>query len=170
MWAVYHRTSRAPSHEAVTKRRHMGFAFKSGAIIPGLLMLPNVAWLLFPAPDAVIREAIPTALAIAENVSRVVVLALPCFYALDLRRRHAALAVVGMVLALFLYYAAWIRYFAGGGDPALLSASLVGIPAPLALAPIALLTISSYAIASRWMLVAALVFGAMHIWSSTLSN
>ncbi len=148
----------------------MGFAIRSGAVIPVLLMIPNVAWMLYPAPGGVSRGAVPPALAVAENVTRVVVLALPCFYALDLKRRYAVPALVGMALALAVYYAAWIRYFTGGGAPALLSTPLVGIPSPLAFAPVALLAISSYVLASSWMLGAAVCFGALHIWSSALTR
>jgi hypothetical protein len=143
---------------------------RSGAVIPVLLMIPNVAWMLYPAPGGGSQVVAPPALAIAENVTRVVVLAIPCFYALDLKRKYAVPALVGMALPLAVYYAAWIRYFMGGGASALLSAPLLGIPSPLAFAPIALLAISSYVLASAWMLGAAVCFGALHIWSSALTR
>jgi hypothetical protein len=145
-------------------------AVRSGAAIPVLLMLPNVAWVLIPAPDALSRDAAPLALTIAENVSRVVVLALPCFHSVDRKRKHSAVALVGMAAALAVYYAAWGRYFVGGGAAELLSAPLAGIPSPLAFAPVALLAISSYVIASSWMLGAAVCFGALHVWASALTR
>lgn len=148
----------------------MRVAIRSGAVVPVLLMIPNVAWMLYPGPGGESRSAVPPALALAENVTRVVVLALPCFRALDLERRYAVPALLGMALALGVYYAAWIRFFDGGGAPALLGMPLAGIPAPLAFAPLALLAISSYLLASSWMLAAALCFGALHIWASALAR
>jgi hypothetical protein len=102
---------------------------RSGAIIPVMLLIPNVARMLFPAP-----------------------------------------ALLVMAVALAVYYAAWFRYFAGGGAPDLLSAPLAGIPSPLAHAPNVLLAVSSYVLASRLMLGAALCFGGLHVWASALGR
>lgn len=148
----------------------MRLAVKSGVIIPLLLMLPNVAWMLLPNLALVSTGSVPLALTIAENVTRVAALALPFFYTLDLKKKYAPLALAGMALALAVYYAAWGRYFIGGGTPELLSAPLVGIPSPLAFAPIALLLISSYLLNSWWMFGSALVFGIFHVWVKVLTS
>jgi hypothetical protein len=123
-------------------------AVRSGVIIPVLLMLPNAAWMLLPKPAAGTAGTVPTALTIAENVVRVVTVALPFFCSLHLSKRYSALAMAGMALALIVYYSAWARFFLGGGSPDLLSAPLVGIPLPLACAPIALLILSAYVLDS----------------------
>jgi hypothetical protein len=68
-----------------------------------------------------------------------------------------------MALALLLYCAVWTRFFLGGGSHALLSAALVGIPSPLACAPIAVLILSAYVLDSWWMFSASVVFGALHV-------
>ena len=148
----------------------MRLAVKSGVIIPLLLMLPNVAWMLLATPAAGSKGSVPLALTIAENVARVAVLALPFFYSLDLKKKYSTLALAGMALALTVYYSAWGRYFIGGGSPELLSAPLVGIPSPLAFAPIAFLIISSYMLDSWWMLGASVVFGALHVWVSAVTS
>ena len=57
----------------------MRLAVKSGALIPALLMLPNVAWMLFYNLNASPQVSVPLALSIAENVGRSVVLVLPFF-------------------------------------------------------------------------------------------
>jgi type IV secretory pathway VirB2 component (pilin) len=44
------------------------------------------------------------------------------------------IVAIGIVCALGVYYLAWARFFANGGRVSLLSASLFGIPSPLALA------------------------------------
>jgi len=145
-------------------------AIQSGAVIPVLLMLPNVAWMLFPGPDDAPRPLVPAALAIAENVGRGAVLVLPFFYSLDLQRQFSMLALAAMVLALAVYYVAWGRYFANGRSEEFLSARLVGIPSPLALAPIALFAVSSYLMDSWLMLGASVCFGVLHVWVSSVSH
>lgn len=121
-------------------------ALRSGVIVPALLMLPNVAWMLFYSTDVDVgaRGTVPAVLSIAENVARIAALALPFFYPLDLKRAGSNVALIGMASALAIYYGAWGRFFMGGGAVALLSAPLLAIPAPLALAPVAFLMISSY--------------------------
>ncbi len=149
---------------------YVRLAVKSGAIIPALLMLPNVAWMLLPAPAPGTAATLPLVLTLAENVARVATLALPFFCALHLKKRYSRFAIAGMTLALLIYYAAWTRFFLGGGTPDLLSAPLLGIPSPLAFAPIALLILSAYVLDSRWMFGASVLFGALHIWASTLRS
>jgi hypothetical protein len=108
---------------------------KSGVAIPVLLMLPNVAWMLLYKDDAGVKSAVPRVVSIAENVARFVKLAVPCFYSLQLVRNWSRVIVaIGIVCALGVYYLAWARFFANGGRVSLLSASLFGIPSPLALA------------------------------------
>ena len=147
----------------------MRLAVKSGALIPALLMLPNVAWMLFYHLKADPSASVPLALSIAENAGRFAVLALPFFYSLDVKKEYSSLAVVGMAIALTVYYSAWVRFFVGGGSAELLSAPLFGIPGPLALAPVALLLFSSYLMDSWLMFSAALSFGTLHVWSSSLT-
>jgi hypothetical protein len=144
-------------------------AVKSGALVPALLMLPNVAWMLFYKLDAGPSVSVPLALSIAENAGRVAVLALPFFYALDLKKKYSLLAMIGMAIALAVYYLAWLRFFAGGGSAELLGAPLWGIPGPLALAPVGLLIFSAYLMDSWLMFSAAVSFGALHVWSSSIT-
>ena len=149
---------------------NLKLAVRSGAIIPVLLMLPNVAWMLFYSLDAGAKGAVPPALSIAENVARFVALALPFFYTLNLKRAWSMAVLISMGSALAVYYLAWGRFFMGGGSVALLSAPLLAIPSPLALAPVALLMLSSYLMRSWLMFSAALCFGALHVWGLSLTG
>jgi hypothetical protein len=144
------------------------FALKSGSAIPLLLMLPNVAWMLFYSLDAGAKSAVPIAISIAENVTRIAALGLPFFYSLNLKRAASKAVLVGMVSALAVYYAAWARFFIGGGNNALLSPPFLGIASPLALAPVAFLLLSSYLMNSWGMFSAALCFGVLHVWGLSL--
>ena len=145
-------------------------AVKSGTIIPVLLMLPNLAWMLFYSLDAGARSDVPFALSAAENAARSAALALPIFFSLYKKSVWSAAAWVGMAGALAVYYLAWGRFFVGGGSVALLSAPLMGIPSPLALSPVALLLLASYLMNSWWMFTAALSFGVFHVWALSLTS
>ena len=88
---------------------------------------------------------------------------------MDWRKNFSLPVVIGMGLALAVYYACWIRYFAGGRVAALLGAPFLGIPLPMAVAPITFFILSSYLMGSWWMLGASLLFGVAHIWISALT-
>lgn len=145
-------------------------SIKSGAIILLLLMLPNLAWMCFYRLDGGANGAVAPALSFAENAARFAVLALPFFYPLDLKRSGSKAVLIGMTIAGAVYYAAWLRFFVAGGAVALLSAPLWGMPAPLALAPVVFLLLSSYLMGSWWMFSAAFCFGVLHVWVLALGT
>ena len=148
----------------------MKLAINSGAIVPVLLMLPNLAWMLFYSLDASAKSDLPVALSAAEAIARSAALVLPFFYSLNKKSVWSAVAWVGMAGALAVYYVAWGRFFMGDGSVALLSAPLLGIPSPLALSPVALLLVASYLMNSWWMFGAALAFGVFHVWALSLTS
>ena len=148
----------------------MMLAIKSGAIISVLLMLPNLAWMLFYSLDAGAKSDVPAALSAAENVARSAALVLPCFYSLNKKGVGSKVVWVGMADALAVYYVAWGRFFIGDGSVALLSVPLMGIPSPLALSPVALLLLASYVMRSWWMFGAALALGVFHVWALSLTR
>jgi hypothetical protein len=148
---------------------NVNIAIKSGALIPLLVMLPNVLWMFAPKTNPGTSPSEPLLLTILENVGRFATLILPFFFSLDLHKRFSTLVMVGMGLALTVYYGCWIRYFAGGRAAALLGAPFLGIPLPMAVAPITFLVLSSYLMSSWWMLGASVLFGVAHIWISALT-
>jgi len=147
----------------------LSITIKSGALIPLLIMLPNVVWMMLPKVAASKPAPEPLLLTIMENVGRFATLILPFFFALDMNKKFSLPVVIGMGLALAIYYACWIRYFAGGRSAALLGAPFLGIPLPMAVAPIAFLILSSYLMSSWWMFGASILFGVAHIWISALT-
>jgi hypothetical protein len=146
----------------------ISIAIKSGALIPLLLMLPNLLWMLLPKTDAVSPVSEPLFLTIIENVGRIAILVLPFFFSLDLNKRFSVPVMVVMGLALGVYYGSWLRYFAGGGSIELFSTPFLGIPLPMATAPVLFLVLASYLMSSWLVLGAAVLFGAAHIWVSAL--
>ena len=147
----------------------LSITIKSGMLIPVLVMLPNVVWMLLPKAEASASPFEPLLLTILENLGRFATLILPFLFSLDLHQRFSIPVLIGMGLALAVYYACWIRYFAGGRTPALLGAPFLGIPMPMAVTPIAFLILSSYLMSSWWMFSASILFGLAHIWISALT-
>ncbi len=148
----------------------MGIPFRSGAAVPLLLMLPNIAWLIWSSGDGRKQSLPPPFLALAENIGRIALLVLPFFYSLKISEPLERVAAVAMALFLAIYYACWIRYFTNGRAFALLAAPILGIPLPMAVAPVFFLILSSYLMGAWPMALASVWFGGAHIWvsSSTL--
>lgn len=142
---------------------------KSGALIPVLVMLPNMMWMALPKADAGKQVSEPLFLTIVENTGRFATLILPFFFSLDLNKKLSMPVMIGMGLALVVYYGCWIRYFAGGRSLALLGAPFLGLPLPMAVAPITFFVLSSYLMNSWWMFGASVLFGVAHIWISALT-
>jgi len=57
----------------------VNITIKSGALIPLLLMLPNVVWVLLPKVDVDEQVSEPLLLTVVENIGRAAVLILPFF-------------------------------------------------------------------------------------------
>ncbi len=148
---------------------HFSGVIRSGALVPVLVLLPNLVWMLWPAKSEAAPVLAPQLLAMAENIGRAGVLVLPFFWSLDLSRRFSIPVTIAMGMTLAVYYAAWIRYFTSGADARLLYAPLLGIPLPMAVAPALFFLLSAYLMGSYPMLIAALVFGVSHIWTSALN-
>ncbi len=147
----------------------MHIPIQSGALIPILVLLPNLIWLFVPHEVSSHAAPVPLVLNLAENAGRIAIIVVPFFYSLDFSRKFSTIAAVIAALALILYYAAWIRYFAGGRTGELMGAAMLGIPLPLAVAPVVLLLASSYLMGSWWMLGASAIFGAAHVWISVMT-
>lgn len=147
----------------------MNLAIRSGALVPVLLMLPNVVWIALPKVGASNDARVPGWLNIAENLGRLASLALPIFYALDMGRPLSIPTAIGMGVTLAFYYICWLRYFTQGRAPELLKAALLGIPLPMAVAPVLFLLLASYLMDSWVMLAVTVWFGIAHIWVSAAS-
>lgn len=133
-----------------------------------LLFLPNVIWMLLPKADIAEQGSVPLFLTIAENLGRAAVLILPIMYPLKSDKKYSIMVMIGMSIALAIYYASWVRYFIGGRSSELFTASLIGIPLPMAVAPIIFLILSSYLLESWMVFGASVFFGVTHIWVSAM--
>lgn len=135
-----------------------------GLVVFAVPMLINIAYAAFPPAEKAEQAASVTRwVEMVEQVSRIAYLAAITLLVSrePLRFRSGWLCLA--VLFLILYYAVWIRYFAGGRRIALLNQAFLFVPMPLAVFPVLY-----YLCAALWMhnLPAAIVmviFGAAHL-------
>lgn len=140
-----------------------------------LLLLPNLLWLAFPGPQSTSSPvggppSWVVSLQPVEMALRVAVFALPFFLTLDFTRPEARAALVVASLALCFYYAAWYRYFTNGREIHFLFNSWLGVPVPLAVAPIVYLAAASVLTRSVLLGIVTCAFGIVHILVSVMMS
>jgi hypothetical protein len=148
---------------------NINFGIHSGGILSILVLLPNLAWMIFPGASDPKPNKVPAFLPVLENVSRIAILLLPFFYTPVFNQAFSLPAGIGAALAQGVYYAAWIRYFTHGRAASLMRSPLWGIPLPLAVAPVVLFLFASLLIQSGLVFLCAVIFGFAHIWISALT-
>jgi hypothetical protein len=145
---------------------------KSGIIISGLLLLPNILYFLKRRGESDERAnivSVSTIAEISENIGRLGILVIPIFYSLNLNNRYSLYFMILCLLFLSLYYIGWLRYFIGGSHQIDLRERLF-VPLPLAVYPSLFLICSSYLLSSIPMLMFSLVFAIAHIWVSHIES
>jgi len=138
---------------------------KSGIIIPGLILLPNLIYYLNQSKQGDVQNNEISASNVAklfENIGRLGILITPIFYALNLNDRFSLYFIILCLIFLSLYYAAWIRHFVSGSQQIDMRLSLL-VPLPLAVYPSLFFICSSYLLSSIPMLIFSVVFAIAHI-------
>ncbi len=105
----------------------------------------------------------PLPYVLLERVGQVGVFLAPILYPINFESVYDTIAVVGMALFLGLYYACWTRYFSRGRDRKLLVKSMLGIPIPMAIAPVLYFLCAAEIQRSPILVIAALLFAGGHI-------
>ena len=137
----------------------------AGLVVFALPMLINIAYVLFPPVEKTEPAAVTRWVELVEQGSRMA-------YLLAVSRQPLALRSVWLYLAggfLALYYAVWLRYFAGGRKTELLRRAFLLVPLPLAVFPVLY-----YLCAAIWLhnvpaVIIMLIFDAAHITVSLQS-
>lgn len=145
---------------------------KSGIIISGLLLLPNILYFLKrkgKSDDRANHASVSSTAEISENIGRLGILVIPIFYSLNLNNRFSLYFMILCLSFLSLYYIAWLRHFIGGSHQIDLGRRLF-VPLPLAVYPSLFLICSSYLLSSIPMLMFSLVFAIAHIWVSRIES
>jgi len=141
-----------------------------GLVLFVLPMLINLAYVMFPpAEEAKADGAVPRWVEGIEQVSRAAYLFAVTFLVSREPIEPRSVWLFLAALFLLLYYAVWVRYFAGERKIALLSRSFLFVPMPLAVFPVLY-----YLCAAIWLhnLPAAIImviFGAAHLTVSIQS-
>jgi hypothetical protein len=141
-----------------------------GGVLSIAIAAPNLAWLVFPSRDAgrqaeaeAVQPPLVRALGLMERAGRVGVLTIPFFYDIALVGALEKGALLAVLAALSIYYVCWARYFAGGRHDVALYAPLLGIPLPMAVAPVVAFGTGAIVLHSIPLAAAALLLGASHI-------
>lgn len=141
-----------------------------GGLITLAILLPNLLMLLLPPrevpPEPVRKEPRLRAMEAVERVGQAGAFLIPFFYPLPVLREASVDALVVMGLALGFYYSAWTRYASKGHRFLLLYAPFLGVPLPLAVAPVFYFLAAAVFLGS-WPLAVAVVFlAAGHLYVS----
>lgn len=141
-----------------------------GLVVFALPMLINIAYVIFPpAGKAEQGAAVSHWIEIVEQVSRIAYLfAVTLLVSREpLRFRSGWLSLAALFL--LLYYAVWIRYFAGGREISLLNRAFLFVPMPLAVFPVLYFLCAAVWLHNLPALLLMIVFGAAHLTVSLQS-
>ena len=141
-----------------------------GPVFFALPMLINIAYVIFPPAEEVKSDgAVPRWVERIEQVSRAAYL-----FAMTLlvSREPIKPRSVWLFLAalfLLLYYAVWVRYFAGGRKIALLRRAFLFVPMPLVVFPVLYFLCAAVWLHNVPAVLLMTVFGAAHLTVSLRS-
>ena len=141
--------------------------YPESLLITAAVLVPNLVFLAFPPKNvAKYGKAEDSALfTVIERVGQVSAFVLPLLFPLSFSGTWTLVAwfAMGMLLS---YYSLWVRFFAGNRDYALLFRPALGVPAPMAIAPVLYFLLSSLVLGSVWQAIAASILGVGHVTTS----
>lgn len=138
----------------------------SSLLIPLLVLLPNIAFFVTKPKDpspGVKANGVFTLLETFENIGRVGVFTVPVFSAATFSRPEDVFALISMGFTLAIYYAGWLRYFRNNREYKLLFSPFMGIPIPMAVAPIAYFLCAAVILRSPYLFIAGTILAVGHI-------
>lgn len=141
-----------------------------GLVVFALPMLINLAYVLFPPTgQAAQQKPVTHWVELVEQISRMAYLLTIVLLASRKPIRLQSVWLWLAVLFLMLYYAVWIRYFAGGREIALLRRSFLFVPMPLAVFPVLYFLCAAIWLHNIPAAVTMAVFGIAHLTVSLQS-
>ncbi|WP_379129630.1 hypothetical protein [Paenibacillus sp. sgz500958] len=157
--------------EQRVRSNRFGFSF-NGIVILFLVLLPNVLFYIFAVQDSTANSDFADSYQILgyfEHASQLILMLLLVFRVhskpLSMKSRY----VMGMALFLILYYALWVRYFAGGRDDYGLISESFPVYMGMAISPAVY-----FAFAGKWRgdrlgVASAITFGVLHALNTYLN-
>ena len=141
-----------------------------GLVVFALPMLINIAYAVFPPTEKVEQTAAVTRwVEVVEQVSRIAYLFAIVILVSREPVRFRGVWFYLAALFLILYYAVWIRYFAGGREIALLNRAFLFVPIPLAVFPVLYFLCAAIWLHNIPAAVIMAIFGAAHLTVSIQS-
>jgi hypothetical protein len=139
--------------------------YPESLLLTAAVLLPNLLFFALPPVNAETygKPGASLALTILERAGQVSCFVLPLFFSLAFAGTGARAAWIVMGVSLAVYYVGWIRFFIRGRDYALLFQPLLGIPVPMAAAPVLYFLCASLVLGSAVQAVGAALLGVGHI-------
>jgi len=136
-----------------------------GGLITAAALLPNLLLAFFKAkggPPAQTTEKDWRTVLIEglERAGQAGCFIVPFFYSIQVESGLERASLAALALLLIFYYAGWARFFAGGREFALLYQPILGIPIPMAAAPV-LYFLSAAVLLHSWLLAGAAILLAV---------
>lgn len=134
-----------------------------GFIIFMIPMIINIVYMIFPPVNAADDTSnVNRAWEIIEHSTRILYAIAICVIVSDQKLNDKSIWLYLGLLFLVLYYIAWIRYFIGGRDAALLAKSFFFVPMPLAVFPVLYFLFAAIWLHNYVAAVFMLIFGIAH--------
>jgi hypothetical protein len=146
---------------------------QTGWIVTLLLLLPNAFFLLLtprnvpPETDGR-RQFKVQVFETIERLGQIGSFVLPCFYSFRTLSVWDQISLGLFCVLMGFYYAGWVRYVKEGRQFQWLFAPMLGIPLPMAIAPVLAVLVAAINFHSWPLALAALILGTGHIPVSQL--
>ena len=141
-----------------------------GGLITLAILLPNLLMLILPPrevpPELERKDNRLRMMEIVERVGQAGAFLIPFFYPLPVLREASVDALAVMALALGFYYSGWVRYASKGHRFLLLYAPFLGVPLPMAAAPVVYFAAAAVFIGSWPLAGAVILLAAGHLYVS----
>ncbi len=135
-----------------------------GLVIFALPMVINIFYVIFPpANKSEKQEKSAKWIEIIEQVSRILYLLAVTFLVSENALDVCSFWLYLAAFFLILYYAVWVRYFAGGRRTELLNRAFLFVPMPLAIFPVLYFLCAAVWMSNIPAVVIMMVFGASHL-------
>lgn len=144
----------------------LGIAISAAVAAPNLLLLTATPQGL-PPKRRVARGGLYHRMEIVERIGQIATFAVPLFgFKLVLSGWLNWAMFAAMAASLVFYYSAWVRFVRSGSRYRELFAPMLGVPIPMALAPIAYFSAAAVGMRSWQLAVAVVVLASSHVYVS----
>lgn len=142
---------------------------KNGFILPLMVFAPNLFVLFFPPKDSPPRPEETGILKLMtglERLGQVSVLLIPFFYSINIDTSFRRVGFSVLLISISLYYVGWLRYLLAGRHYKHLFYPMLGIPIPMAIAPIIYFFAAALVLGSWPLVIGTISLAVGHLYIS----